>query len=817
MTEHARAVETHMVETLPPPPATFHFIGIGGIGMSGLARILTMWGYKVTGSDAAESAQTASLRALGIPIVIGHDDPTYAGLADVIVTNKRAAANAKTELDAAETSGARIVKRGDLLGMVANARLSVCVAGSHGKSTTSGMLSIALRELKADPTFAVGAILAATGTNAEPGDGPHMVVEADEFDRSFHGLFPSVAIITSVSFDHPDIYDDQDDYDASFVQFVRNIKPGGTLVIAGDDHGAQRVLASIHELGRDDLTIQTFGDTDAVDWRLTRSGSGWSLVDPKGESHPMPLAVPGRHNARNALAALAALHAFGFDIDDAAAALGTYTGIGRRFEHKGVVKGADVIDDYAHHPDEVNAVLSAARDTYPGRRVIAVHQPHTYSRTHSLMREFAESLEGADIVVLLDIYGVGEENTHRISSAHLGSLIRKPVHLVAGPEEAARKTLDLVQPDDVVMTIGAGTITRVGPLMIEVQAPKPTESVEAGMPVVPVRSRPLNRGITASRKPAVVIPEAPHLKVMRDVDMSLYTTMRIGGPADFLVRAATPDDIVVATRWAAEQGMPVSVIGGGSNLLVGDHGIRGLVIVARTPGERAASLLEAEDAGEHVLVTVGTQAPLSWVGRYCAEHGWSGMDWGVGLPGQIGGATVNNAGAHGTELKDHLVAVELLLENGDVVRRDAAWMDASYRMTRIKGASRPRPWTLLRSVFRLPKGDTSALVALADAHADFRRRTQPTGACSGSTFANPPGDFAARLIEEAGLKGYQLGAMQLSPKHANWVMNTGGGTAAEAWELIQYVRERVREQFDIDLQPEVERIGDHGNETGNCS
>lgn len=792
---------TRSAITLPPPPATFHFIGIGGIGMSGLARILTMWGYKVTGSDAVDSAQTESLRSIGVPVVIGHDDPTYAGLADVVVTNKRAAANATTELDAAGASGARVLKRGDLLGMVANARESICVAGSHGKSTTSGMLATALRELGADPTFAVGAIVAATGTNAEPGDGPHMVVEADEFDRSFHGLFPNVAIITSIAFDHPDIYHGQDDYDEAFVEFVGNIKPDGHLIIGGDDKGCGRVCDGVNGLGREGLTISTFGEIDGVDWRLGRGDAGWVVTDPDGTSHDMPLSVPGRHNARNAVAALAALKAVGIEIEDGLQALSAYRGIGRRFEPKGVVRGADIIDDYAHHPDEVIAVLNAARETYPGRRIIAVHQPHTYSRTHALMKEFADSLMLADIVVLLDIYGVGEENTHLISSAHLGSLIAKPVHLVTGPEEAASKTLELIKPGDIIMTIGAGTVTQVGPLMVGA-------GTTSDVPQKRARSRPLNRASHAPKKPAITIPEAPHLKVMQDTQMSLYTTMRIGGPADFLVRAPTSDDIIAATRWAAEQGWPVTVIGGGSNLLVSDSGLRGLVIVARTPGERAESLLEHEDHGDHVIVTVGAQAPLSWVGRYCAEHGWSGMDWGVGLPGQIGGATVNNAGAHGTELKDHIIAIELLHDDGNIGREDAAWMQSSYRTTRIKGAPRPRPWTLLRSVFKLPKGDTVHLVSLADKHADFRKQTQPTGACSGSTFANPPGDFAGRLIQEAGLKGYQHGAMQLSPKHANWVMNTGGGTAVEAWELIQHVREVVLERFGVELHPEIERVGE---------
>ncbi len=288
--------------------------------------------------------------------------------------------------------------------------------------------------------------------------------------------------------------------------------------------------------------------------------------------------------------------------------------------------------------------------------------------------------------------------------------------------------------------------------------------------------------------------------------MSLYTTMRIGGPADFLVRAQSADDITAAVNWAHEENFPVTVIGGGSNLLVPDDGVRGLVIVARTPGQRADSLVEAVDEGDEVVLTVGAQAPLSWLGRYCAERGWRGMDWGVGLPGQVGGATVNNAGAHGAELKDRLVAIDVLQDDGKVVRKGADWLDASYRMTRIKSTERPRPWIVLRSVFRLPKGDTEELVALAEEHAAFRKRTQPTGACSGSTFANPEGDFAGRLIESAGLNGYRHGAMQLSPKHSNWMMNTGGGTAQQAIELIEHVRATVRDVHGVDLRPEIERL-----------
>jgi UDP-N-acetylmuramate--alanine ligase len=779
---------------LPPAPARVHFIGIGGISMSGLAVMLLDAGYEITGSDATESSTVADLRARGVQVVIGHADPALAGAAHVVVSTRRAELQAAVELEAARRHDALIVKRGQLLGMIANPLQSLAVAGTHGKSTTSGMLAIGLLALGREPAYAVGAKLPGLEGNTASGSGGNMVVEADEFDRSFLWLRPNVSIITSVSFDHPDIYADQDDYDSAFVTFARQTKPGGTLVIAADDPGSQRVLAALAVDATLPFSIATFGETDEADWRLERSGDAWRFLAPGGVAVEARLGVPGAHNARNAIAAVAAMHAVGVEPREAATAVETFTGVGRRFEHKGTIAGIDVVDDYAHHPEEIAAVVAAARMRFPGRRVYVVHQPHTYTRTRALLHGFATALDLADQVLLLDIYPGGELDDLGISSDDLKNLLHVPVQTVNGPDQAAATVARDVRPGDVVLTLGAGDITRTGDLVLQRLADK------ASPPPRPVPSR--------HREPTITIPEAPGLKVMRDASMSMFTTMRLGGPADVLVRAPTPDDIVAAMRWASGEGLPVTVIGGGSNLLVGDDGIRGLVIVARTPGERASGLLNVEDGGARVRLTVGAQAPLSWVGRHCAEHGWAGMDWGVGLPGQIGGATVNNAGAHGTELKDHLLAIDVLHVSGEVERLPASWLEPAYRMTRIKAGSRPRPWIVLRAVFELPKHDPAELVALADDHAAFRKRTQPTGACSGSTFANPDGDFAGRLLEAADLKGFRLGAMQLSPKHANWVVNTGGGSAADAWALIRQAQDTVHERFGVRLRPEIERLGE---------
>ncbi len=304
------------------------------------------------------------------------------------------------------------------------------------------------------------------------------------------------------------------------------------------------------------------------------------------------------------------------------------------------------------------------------------------------------------------------------------------------------------------------------------------------------------------------IADAPHLKLHLDSPMSLHTTWRIGGPADFLVRAGTPEDLVAAARWARTEGLPLTVMGGGSNLLVGDRGVRGLVVLFRTPGERAEKLLTVEDHGDSVLIRVGAPAPLTWVGRYASERGWAGMDWGVGLPGTIGGATVNNAGAHGTEQQDHLEQVIVLNATGDVETHDRAWLAPRYRHTAIKDSPRPRPYQVLEVVMRLPKGDPEELVRLSDEHADYRKRTQPTGACAGSTFANPPGDFAGRLLEAAGFKGFAVGPVSFSTKHSNFIVNAGGGTAAQVRELIATAQDRVRSEFGVDLEREIEELGE---------
>jgi UDP-N-acetylmuramate--alanine ligase len=448
---------------LPEPPARIHFVGIGGIGMSGLARIFLARGYSVSGSDAQASPHTEALEAIGIPVTIGHGDIGRAQLADLVVATA-AVTTGNPEIEAAQRANRPVIKRAAALGALANARTCVAVAGSHGKSTTSGMITTALLELGREPSYAVGAIVAASGVNASPGNGPMMVVEADEYDHSFLTLTPDVAVVTNVEYDHPDIFRDQADYDRAFCRFIEQIRPGGTLVMSADDPGCTRLLSDPAFVWPDH--VSWFGTADSAAWKLAPDGDHWTVGTPEGDRVDLRLAVPGRHNALNAVAAMAALNALGIEPKDAATGLAAFTGVGRRFELKGEARGVTVIDDYAHHPTELRATLQAARERFPGRRVWAIFQPHTYSRTRALLDDWAGALDSADQIVLLDIYAAREHDTLGVSSDDIAARIKNWVLRVATPAEAASRVAALVSEGDVVLTIGAGDVTNTGPLLL---------------------------------------------------------------------------------------------------------------------------------------------------------------------------------------------------------------------------------------------------------------------------------------------------------------------------------------------------------------
>jgi UDP-N-acetylmuramate dehydrogenase len=301
---------------------------------------------------------------------------------------------------------------------------------------------------------------------------------------------------------------------------------------------------------------------------------------------------------------------------------------------------------------------------------------------------------------------------------------------------------------------------------------------------------------------------AGNLRIRKDQPLSLFTTFRIGGPADFLVRVTSADEVDMALEWAARERLPVTAIGGGSNLLVGDRGIRGLVLLVRASGKEAEAAIRFEEKGDDVRLWIPAQMPISRLGHLTAGRGWKGLVWCAGLPGMVGGAVVNNAGAHGGEMIDHLTAVDVLHIDHGVETWNPERLDASYRYTVLKFEPRPRTHIVLGALFALSRGDAAELDAEATEFARWRRQAQPTGACAGSVFTNPDGDYAGRLIDAAGLKGRQIGGVQVSELHGNFLVNTGDATAEHVRQIIQMIQEDVERQFGIRLVPEIEQIGE---------
>jgi UDP-N-acetylmuramate--alanine ligase len=451
-----------------------HFIGIGGAGMSGIARILLARGVAVSGSDAKDSRGLAALRALGADVHVGHAAEYVAGAATVVVSSAVRENNA--ELVRARSGGLLVLHRSQALAAVMAGRRGVAVAGTHGKTTTTSMLTVALQHCGADPSFAIGGELTEGGANAHDGSGDVFVAEADESDGSFLIYRPAVSIITNVEPDHLDHYGTADAVEAAFDAFTDRIVPGGLLVACADDPGARRVAVRAAARRGGDLTVRTYGESPDADVRIAGldvSGSRASFcleAAPGPATRRLVLRVPGGHNALNAAAAWTAAVGLGLPADRVAAGLEAFGGTRRRFEAKGEVAGVRVFDDYSHHPTEVAAALRAARAVAGPGRVIAAFQPHLFSRTRIFAAAFAAALALADEVVVLDVYPAREDPEPGVTGALIADRVPLGpgrVAFVPSWSKVAGELAARARPGDVVLTIGAGDVTMIGPELLE--------------------------------------------------------------------------------------------------------------------------------------------------------------------------------------------------------------------------------------------------------------------------------------------------------------------------------------------------------------
>ena len=451
-----------------------HFIGIGGSGLSAIARFLLEQGYQISGSDRSLSPLAASLRNEGVVVSVGHAAANVTG-ADWVVRSS-AIPDDNPEVIAALAAGIPVYKRADFLGrlMAPPDKDGIAIAGTHGKTTTTAMIAWTMDQLGADPSFIIGGISQNFGVNARSGKGRAFIIEADEYDRMFLGLQPRYAVVNNIEHDHPDIYPTPEEFFAAFKEFIKLVPMNGALILSGEDPGALRLAAEARQLGKRIINFGIF-DEDRIEtgeWVLAQNVfankvGGFTfdamtfLQSGSDQVCGVELHVPGLHNVRNALATLGVISLMGYSLKDAAKALGDFTGTGRRFEVRGEASGVTVIDDYAHHPTAIRATLEAARARFPSNRIWAVWQPHTYSRTQTLFNEFTASFKEADEVIVSEIYAAREPRQAFSAAQIVEAMPHKAAHFLASLPEISNYLIAHLQAGDVLIVMSAGDADQI--------------------------------------------------------------------------------------------------------------------------------------------------------------------------------------------------------------------------------------------------------------------------------------------------------------------------------------------------------------------
>lgn len=448
-----------------------HFIGIGGSGLSAIARLLKESGYEVTGSDQSLSSFAADLQSIGVQIFVGHHPRNVSG-AEMVIRSS-AIKDENPEVKAALQAGIPVYKRSDFLGRLMENKIGIGVAGTHGKTTTTAMIAWMLFSLNRDPSFIVGGTLNNMQVNARAGKGDAFVIEADEYDRMFLGLKPQIEVVTNLEHDHPDCFPTFKDMHSAFESFVDLLPPDGTFITCAEDEGAVTLITHARRKGLSVVSYSVQGEMtiNSPQWVQARTmkpnekgGFDFTVMTNMGSmtnAFTVSLQVPGEHNVRNALAALSVAAVMGLPMQKAAEALNQFTGTGRRFEVRGEPKGVLLVDDYAHHPTEIRATLAGARARYPERRIWAVWQPHTYSRTQTLQSEFSRAFSDADEVLVTEIYASREAKQDFSSAEVVSAMPHSSARYGGSLAETKKYLLDHLKFNDVVIVLSAGDADQI--------------------------------------------------------------------------------------------------------------------------------------------------------------------------------------------------------------------------------------------------------------------------------------------------------------------------------------------------------------------
>ena len=743
-----------------------HLIGVAGSGMSGIAALLLELGHEVSGSDKTSTVETDRLRRLGLRFHQNHhaDD---ASDADLIVFSSAIAIDNPILLSARDF-GKPAVRRAEVLAAIMRTKRAILIAGMHGKTTTSAMTAHVLREAGLHPSHYVGAEIPILGSNAHWDPlGEYFVAEGDESDGTLRCFQPRHSLILNIEEEHLDFYVDLAAIEKAFAQLIEQTT--GTLFYSADDANTARLCAQ--RKGAISYGFSENADYRGTDIELRDFASVFCVYLRGQQLGEAVLNVPGRHNVQNAIGVIALANELGISFEKIAASLRKFEHARRRFEIKYASDRFLLVDDYAHHPSEIRATLKTARSTRR-KRVLAMFQPHRFSRTKALCHKFGDAFDDADRVVVTDVYPASETPIPGISGQTIADEIARHGHRGVSYqprfEWVHRDIGNMLDSGDLILSMGAGNIH---------------EQLSI-----------LAADLVIAEKLKTIVGEEGDVRLYEP--LSKHTTLRVGGPAQFWVEPRNENAFAELIRFCRSENLPLFVIGRGSNLLVRDGGIRGVVVHPRGGDFDKIEV----DSNE---ITAGVGAKLKEVAYAGKAAGIGGLEWMEGIPGAVGGGLRMNAGAMGAQTFENVVRVSYLDAEGNPHTKTRDELEVHYRSFPLLENN-----FAVSAVFRGQPAPAEQIARKLHASQEKRRTSQPIAKSAGCIFKNPQNCPAGQLVEELGLKNSGIGKARVSEVHGNFIVNDGGATAAEMLELIEKIKTVARAQRGIELETEVQIVGE---------
>src|SRR6266849_6636293 len=760
------ALDVDLANVLTRARHKIHLVGVAGSGMSGLAALLLELGHEVSGSDKVSTQEIDRLQRHGLHFHGQHRSEDARG-ADLIIFSSAIKID-NPVLTGARDAGKPMLRRAEALAAIMRGKRGILIVGMHGKTTTSAMAAHVLREGGLHPSHYVGAEIPILGTNAhwDP-RGEYFVAEGDESDGTLRYFHPEHALILNIEEEHLDFYADLAAIEEVFAQLIEHTS--GAVFYNADDENTTRLCRSCPH-------AVSYGFSSNADYRGTnielRDFTSVFCVYHRGQQlGEAVLNVSGRHNVHNAIGVIAVATEIGISFEKIAASLGKFNHARRRFEVKYSSERFLLVDDYAHHPTEIRATLKTAK-SIGRKRVLTMFQPHRYSRTKALRREFGRAFDDADRVVVTDVYAASEAAIPGISGqtiadeivAHGHGGVSYQPHL----EWVHRDVGNMLDPGDLVLSLGAGNIH---------------EQLSI-----------LAADLVIAEKLKEIVGEDGDVRLYEP--LSKHTTLRVGGPAQFWVEPRTEAALSELIRFCRRENLPLFVIGRGSNLLVRDGGIRGVVVHPSGGDFDKIDIYRNE-------ITAGVGAKLKEIAYAARGADLGGLEWMEGIPGAVGGALRMNAGAMGAQTFENVVRVRYLDSEGNGHDKDRSELEVHYRHFPLLEQN-----FAVSATFRGSPAAREQIESRLHESQEKRRTTQPIAKSAGCIFKNPEKCLAGKLVDELGLKNSAVGKARVSEVHGNFIVNDGGATATDMLELIDRIKQAARTKRGIELETEVQIVGE---------